>query len=152
MNYSSLALAYLKQGLTNEARATLQEGLEKQPSDPGGQYASVEAMLFARAGELAKAEEAIRLAEQRGVGYGHFHHTAHNIACAYALMNKSKPAVEWLQRTVKTGFTCYPAFRDDPDLENIRSNPEFQKFLGEQKELWAGFTEFHRQLVAKSRR
>ena len=152
LNYADLALAYLKLGLTNEARATIQEGLTKQPSDPGGQYASVQAMLFARAGEFAKAEAAIRIAEHRGVGYGHFHHTAYNIACAYALMNKSKPAVEWLQRTVKTGFACYPAFRNDPTLENIRSGPEFQKFLDEQEKLWMGYQEFHRQLVAKSRR
>ena len=151
-NYVDLALAYLNQGLTNEARATLQEGLMKQPSDPGGQYASLEAMLFARAGEFAKAEEAIRIADQRGVGHGQFHHTAYNIACAYALMNKPKPAVEWLQRAVKTGFPCYPLFRDDPTLEIIRSDPEFQKFLDEQKALWTGYKEFHRQLVAKSRR
>ena len=152
VNYVNLALAYLKQGLTNEARATVQEGLTKQPSDPGGQYASVEAMLFAGAGEFAKAEAAIRIADQRGVGYGHFHHTAYNVACAYALMHKPTLAVDWLQRAVKTGFPCYPLFRDDPTLEIIRSGPEFQKFLGEQKELWTGYKEFHRQLVAKSRR
>ena len=60
--------------------------------------------------------------------------------------------MDWLQRAVKTGFSCYPAFRDDPALENIRSDPEFQKFLDEQKELWTAYKEFHRQLVAKSLR
>jgi serine/threonine protein kinase len=152
LNYADLALALLKQGLTNEARATIQEGLGKQPSDPGGQFASVQAMLAARAGELAKAEEAIRKAEEKGKGYGHFHHTAYNIACAYAILNKPKPAVDWLQRAFTTGFICYPAFKNDPTLDNIRGDPEFQKFLDKQRELCAAYKEFHRQLVAKARR
>jgi tetratricopeptide (TPR) repeat protein len=152
LNYADLALALLKQGLTNEARATIQEGLEKQPADPGGQFASGEAMLAARAGDLAKAEEAIRRAEEKGKGYGHFHHTAYNIACAYAMLNKPKPAVNWLQRAVTTGFACYPAFKNDPTLDNIRGDPEFQKFLDKQSELCTAYKEFHRQLVAKARR
>ncbi len=152
LNYADLALAYLKLGLTNEARAIIQEGLGKQPSDPGGQYASVDSMLSALAGDFAKAEEAISLAQKRGIGFGHFHHTAYNIGCAYALMNQSKPAVDWLQSAANTGFPCYPAFRDDPTLNNIRSDPGFQKFLAEQKEQSMGYIEFRRQLVAKSRR
>lgn len=152
LNFADLALAYLKLGLTNEAGATIQEGLSKQPSDPGGQYASVEAMLSARAGEFGKAEKAIRIAKERGVGFGHFHHTAYNLACAYALMNQSNPAVELLRSAANTGFPCYPAFRDDPTLDNIRSDPEFQKFLAEQQQQWTGYLEFRRQLVAKSRR
>lgn len=152
LNYADLALAYLKLGLTNEAHATIEEGLSKQPSDPGGQYASVEAMLSARADEFAKAEKAIQLAKERGIGFGHFHHTAYNIGCAYALLHKPEPAVEWLQRAANTGFPCYPAFRDDPTLDIIRSDLQFQKFLAEQKQLSMGYIEFRRQLVAKSRR
>ena len=67
-------------------------------------------------------------------------------------MNNPKPAVEWLQTAVKTGFACYPAFRNNPALGDIRSDPEFQKFLEEQEALWTGYKEFHRQLNAKSRR
>jgi serine/threonine protein kinase len=152
LNYADLALALLKQGLTNEARATIQEGLEKQPTDPGGQYASVEAMLAARAGQLAQAEEWIRAAEEKGKGYGHFHHTAYNIACAYAILNKPQPAVDWLQRAFTTGFACYPAFKNDPTFENIRRDPGFEKFLEQQKELCTGYQDFHRQLVANTRR
>ena len=67
-------------------------------------------------------------------------------------MNQPEDAVRWLRTAADTGFPCYPAFLNDPTLEIVRSGPEFQKFLDEQKALWTGYKEFHRQLVAKSRR
>ena len=149
--YSHLALACFKQGKTNEAKSVIENGLKDSPTDPGGQFASVEAMLFASVGEFTRAKEAIQNAVERGKGYGHFHHTACNIGCAYALMNQPEDAVRWLRTAADTGFPCYPAFQNDPTLANIRSNAQFQKFLDEQKDLWMGHKEFQRQLVAKSR-
>jgi len=108
-------------------------------------------MLFASVGEFTRAKEAIQNAVERGKGYGHFHYTACNIACAYALMNQPEDAVRWLRFAADTGFPCYPAFQNDPALANIRSDSQFQKFLDEQKKLWMGHKEFQRQLVAKSR-
>ena len=150
-HYSHLALACLKQGKANEARNVIEKALKDSPTDPGGQFASVEAMLFARVGEFTRAEEAIQKAEQRGKGYGHFHHTAFNIGCVYALMNQPEDAVRWLRTAADTGFPCYPAFKNDPDLAKILSDAPFQKFLDEQKDLWMGRKEFQGQLDAKSR-
>src|SRR6266542_3620242 len=151
INYADLALSCFKQGKANEAKIIVENALKNFPTDPGGQYASVEAMLFARVGESTRAKEAIQQAEQRGKGYGHFHHTAYNIGCAYGLMNQPEDAVRWLQTAADTGFPCYPAFQNDPTLANIRSDSQFQKFLDEQRNLWMGHKEFQRQLVAKSR-
>jgi tetratricopeptide (TPR) repeat protein len=150
-NFANLALACFKQGKVNEAKNAIENGLKNSPTDPGGQFASVEAMLFARVGELTRAKEAIQKAEQRGKGYGHFHHTAYNLGCAYALMNQPEDAVRWLRTAANTGFPCYPAFQNDPTLANIRSDSQLQKFLDEQRDLWMGHKEFQRQLVAKSR-
>jgi tetratricopeptide (TPR) repeat protein len=150
-NYSHLALALFKQGKTNEAKNVIESGLKDSPTDPGGQFASVEAILFASVGEFTRAKEAIQNAIERGKGYGHFHHTACNIACAYALMNQPEDAVRWLRTAADTGFPCYPAFQNDPTLVNIRSDSQFQNFLGEQRKQWMGHKEFQRQLVAKSR-
>lgn len=150
-NHANLALACLKQGKANEAKNIIENALKDSPTDPGGQFASVEAMLFARVGEFTRAKEAIQKAEQRGKGYGHFHHTAYNIGCAYALMNQPEDAVRWLRTAADTGFPCYPAFQNDPTLANIHSDSQFQKFLEEQRNLWMGHKEFQRQLVAKSR-
>ena len=152
LNHADLALACFKQGKANEAKNIIENALKDSPTDPGGQFASVEAMLFARAGEFTRAKEAIQKAEQRGKGYGHFHHTAYNIGCAYALMNQPEDAVRWLRTAAETGFPCYPAFQNDPTLANIRSEPQFQKFLDEQRNLWLGRKEFQRQLVVKSRK
>jgi tetratricopeptide (TPR) repeat protein len=151
LNHANLALACFKQGKANEAKNVIENALKDSPKDPGGQFASVEAMLFARVGELTRAKEAIQKAEQRGQGYGHFHHTAFNIGCAYALMNQPEDAVRWLRTAADTGFPCYPAFQNDPTLANIKSDSQFQKFLDEQRNLWMGHQEFQKQLVAKSR-
>jgi len=144
-------LACFKQGKTNEARNIIESALRDLPTDPGGQFASVEALLFARVGEFARANEAIHRAERRGKGYGHFHHSAYNIGCVYALMNQPEEAVRWLRSSADTGFPCYPAFQKDPTLANIRSDSQFQKFLEEQRDLWLDHKEFQRQLDAKAR-
>jgi len=102
-------------------------------------------MLFARASEFTRAKEAIQKAEQRGKGYGHFHHTAYNIGCAHALMNQPHDAVRWLRTAADNGFPCYPAFQNDATLGNIRSDPEFQKFLDRQRDLWTGRKNFTRK-------
>lgn len=47
---------------------------------------SVQAMMLAKAGKQREAEDTIRRAIDIGRGYAHFHHTAYNIASAYALM------------------------------------------------------------------
>lgn len=150
LNHADLALACFKQGKANEAKDVIENALKNSPTDPGGQFASVEAMLFAHAGEFTRAKEAIQKAEQRGKGYGHFHHTAYNIGCAYALMNQPEAAVRWLRTAADTGFPCYPAFYNDLTLANIRSNSQFQKLLDELRNQWMGHQEFQRQLVVKS--
>jgi tetratricopeptide (TPR) repeat protein len=150
LNHADLALACFKQGKTNEAKNVIDNALKDSPTDPGGQFASVQAMLFARAGELTRAKEAIQKAEQRGKGYGHFHHTAYNIGCAYALMSQPEDAVRWLRTAADTGFPCYPALQNDSTLANIRSDSQYQKFMAELRDLWTGYKEFQRQLDAKS--
>ena len=114
--YSHLALACFKQGKTNEAKNVIENGLKDSPTDPGGQFASVEAMLFASVGEFTRAKEAIQNAVERGKGYGHFHHTACNIA--RALMNQSEDAVRWLRFAADTGFLVI-GVQNDPALAGI---------------------------------
>ena len=49
---------------------------------------AAEESLAALAGEENTEERKISNAIEKGKGFGHFHHTAHNIACAYSVMNK----------------------------------------------------------------
>ena len=83
----------------------------------------------------------IRRAEEIGSDFGHFHHTAYNIACAYAAMNRPDDAVRWLERTADSGFPNYPYFQIDPNLEPVRSSREFAEFMERMKGPWERFKE-----------
>jgi hypothetical protein len=54
------------------------------PSDEGGSLTTVRALLLAKTGETRDAERTICRAIELGTGFGHFHHTAYNIAATYA--------------------------------------------------------------------
>ena len=37
----------------------------------------------------------------------------------------------WLERSVDTGFPCWPFFLVDPHLENLREQPEFKRLVSD---------------------
>ncbi|MDQ3255151.1 MAG: protein kinase, partial [Acidobacteriota bacterium] len=131
-----IAWALFNLGRKDEASAVLEQLLKDYPEDRGGLFTSVQAVLAASAGQEQRVEDKIKLAVERGKGFGHFHHTAYHIACAYALMNKPEQAIKWLEVTAEEGFPCYPLFVSDANLDTIRQNPKFQSFLSAQKQEW----------------
>jgi hypothetical protein len=58
--------------------------------------------------------------------FGHAHHTHYQIACILSLLGRPEAALEWLERSVDTGFACWPFFLKDPCLKNLRSLPQFE--------------------------
>jgi len=130
------ATALFRLGRPDEATQLLDDYLQKYPQDEGGAGTSVKAMILAKAGKYGDAEAAIQHAVEIGSGFGHFHHTAYNIASAYALMNKPEPAVKWLQNAADDGFPCYPFFANDTNLENLRKDDRFIAFMGNLKTQW----------------
>jgi tetratricopeptide (TPR) repeat protein len=132
--------ALFRLGRTKEASALVEQVLKTYPKDQGGAVTSVKAMLLAAAGKRREAEATIQHAIEIGRGYAHFHHTSYNIASAYALMNQPEPAIKWLQVTADEGFPCYPLFKGDANLDNLRNDPRFVSFLSEQKQQWERFT------------
>jgi eukaryotic-like serine/threonine-protein kinase len=136
-----MAMALLHLGRRDDAAALVEEFLTEYPEETeGGLLTSVQAMLAALASEENKAELHIRSAIEKGKGFGHFHHTAYNIACAYSVMNKAEPAIIWLQAAADGGFPCYPLFETDPYLDHLRKDPRFIALMGKLKEQW----EFYR--------
>ncbi|MFZ0062928.1 MAG: protein kinase [Pyrinomonadaceae bacterium] len=131
-----IALALFNLGRKADAAATIEQFLRDYPEDNRGLFTSLEAVLAASDGQERKAEDNIQLAIERGKGFGHFHHTAYNIACAYARMNKPEQAIKWLEVAAQDGFPCYPLFERDTNLDNLRQHPRFIKFLTEQKQQW----------------
>ncbi|HEX7294688.1 MAG TPA: protein kinase, partial [Pyrinomonadaceae bacterium] len=112
-------------GRKDEAAATLEQLLKDYPEGNRGLLTGLQAILAASAGQRQVAEDKIQLAISRGKGFGHFHHTAYYIACAYALMNKTDKAMQWLEATANDGFPCYPMFERDANLNNLRGDQRF---------------------------
>jgi tetratricopeptide (TPR) repeat protein len=121
-------------GEKTAAHNLIAELRRKEPKNED--MASTYAVLLAAEGEKEKAEEQIRLAIRVGQGRFHFHHAEYNIASAYALMGERRSALQWLRKTAEDRLACYPLFESDPNLHNLREDPDFQKFLGEMKSLW----------------
>jgi serine/threonine protein kinase len=121
------ALVHL--GRLADASDLVEQYLKTYPNDEGGNVTSVKAILFAKAGKREEAEKTIARAIEIGRGYGHFHHTAYNIASAYAIMNMPDDAIKWLQDAADDGFPCYSYFALDPLLDNLRKDPRFISFM-----------------------
>jgi adenylate cyclase len=132
---SQLAWATFACGQTDEAISGIQNYLQQHPEDRGGLLASVQAMMFAATRKHDEAEKQIATAETRR-GFGHFHHTEYNIACAYALMNKTDKAVEWFEKSTGDGLNCYPMFEKDPSLDSIRNDSRFREIMGIERKKW----------------
>lgn len=133
---SHLAWTLFQMGRDEEAAAKLQEFLAKYPGDIGG--IGVRAALLAASGSKQEAEAAIRsIAGQKG--FGHFHHTAYYIACAYARMGNPGAALEWLREAAESGFPCYPLFERDPNLKSLHRDARWSSLMAEIKENWTRY-------------
>jgi TolB-like protein/DNA-binding winged helix-turn-helix (wHTH) protein/Flp pilus assembly protein TadD len=131
-----IVLALFNLGRKEEASATLERFLADYPEDNRGLFTSLQALLAASNGQYDIAEEKIRSALSKGRGFGHFHHTAYHIACAYAVMNKPEEAVRWLTVAAEDGFPCYPLFENDPNLNNIRNDARFTQLMTNLSRQW----------------
>ena len=126
-------------GRLKEAEEIVERYLQKHPKDEGGSFNSVKAVLLAKRGKAVEAESAIRRAIELGQGFGHFHHTAHNIASAYAVMNRVEEAVDWLESASDDGLPNPTYFVIDPNLATIRQHPRFVEFIAQLQPEWQRF-------------
>jgi DNA-binding winged helix-turn-helix (wHTH) protein/tetratricopeptide (TPR) repeat protein len=126
-------------GRLAEAQAIVDDYLDKHPNDEGGSLTSVNAVLLATARKGKEAERMIGRAAEIGKGFGHFHHTAHNIAAAYAAMDKANEAVKWLEAAAEDGFPNYTYFNADPVFHNVRQRPGFIALLQRLQQQWTRF-------------
>lgn len=133
------AWALFSLGRKEEASSTLEQFIKENPNDNRGLATGLQALLAASMGQERVAEEKIKLAVEKGKGFGHFHHTAYHIASAYALMKKNEEAIKFLEAAASDGFPCYPLFESDPNLNNLRQDPRFIAFLANQKKQWEDF-------------
>ena len=52
----------------------------------------------------------------------------YNVACLYAVLNRTEEALNCLRRVVRSGWRK-EWIKNDPDLNSLRDNPEFQRLL-----------------------
>ncbi len=109
------------------AEERLAAGLKLFPDE--SLIVSLQGMLHARRKETAEALEYVRKALDLPITFGHAHHTYHQVACVYAVLGETEKAMAWLQRSVDTGNPCWPFFKLDPHLENLRAEPRFQRLV-----------------------
>ena len=107
-----------------EAQASLDEALRVSPEEP--LIISLQGVLYALTSKEAEALLCVNKACAVAKSFGHAHHTYYQIACIFSLLGQDKAAFEWLERSVGTGFACWPFFLKDPCLHNLRALPQFQ--------------------------
>jgi tetratricopeptide (TPR) repeat protein len=119
------AEVYVQLGRLDKARPIVDSYLARHPTDEGGSLTGVLALLLAKTGESHEARRTIARAIELGTGFGHFHHTAYNIAATYAALQEPDEAVNWIEAAADDGFPCYPFFERDPNLDSLRRYPRF---------------------------
>jgi len=133
------AESLIQTGRLDEADMIVEDYLREDPEDPAGSFTSVKALLCAKRGERCEAELAIQNAARSESGFGHFHHTAYNIASAYVALNELPQAVKWLERAIDDGFPNYTYINTDPNLDGLRDNTEFISVLATLRDQWKYF-------------
>jgi DNA-binding winged helix-turn-helix (wHTH) protein/tetratricopeptide (TPR) repeat protein len=121
--YFAVQLA-LMTGDLREARALLDEAVKYLPEEP--LIVSLEGVYFARTGSTGKALDRLTTACASPKSFGHAHHSYYQIACILALLERREVAFEWLERSVSSGYACWPFFLKDPYLKNVRELPVFE--------------------------
>ena len=99
----------------------------------------MQAIFAAAAGDQTNAKAKIEIAIRMGKGFGHFHHSAYHIAVAFALMNEVGHAVHWLDASSRDGFPCYPLYESDANLDTLRQDSRFHKFMKKLRHHWLGY-------------
>jgi tetratricopeptide (TPR) repeat protein len=110
-----------------DANRKIDEALKILPEEP--LIVSLQGALFALMGKGEAALECITKACASPKSFGHAHHTYYQIACILSITERLGPAFEWLDRSVSTGFACWPFFLKDPCLQNLNGMPEFEMLI-----------------------
>ena len=118
--YFAAQLAMLTGDLI-EAKTLLDEAVQLLPEEP--LIVSLRGVCYALTGIAGKALDCLTTACASPKSFGHAHHSYYQMACILALLGRREAAFEWLERSVSSGFACWPFFLKDPCLKNLRELP-----------------------------
>ncbi|MGA8272396.1 MAG: lysine decarboxylase transcriptional regulator CadC, partial [Candidatus Sulfotelmatobacter sp.] len=109
------------------AKALLGEAIRLFAQEP--LIVSLLGLYFALTGKAEEALECVARACGTAKTFGHAHHTYYQVACIFSILERPQVAFEWLERSVSTGFACWPFFLRDSCLGNLRTLPEFEVLI-----------------------
>jgi DNA-binding winged helix-turn-helix (wHTH) protein/tetratricopeptide (TPR) repeat protein len=121
--YFAVQLALLT-GDLKEAKTLLDRALQLLPEEP--LIVSLQGVYYGSTGLAGKALDCLTSACANPKSFGHAHHSYYQIACILAMLERRQAAFEWLERSVSSGFACWPFFQKDPHLKNVRELPGFE--------------------------
>jgi len=111
-------------GNWQEAKTLLDEALRLVPNE--SLIISLQGVFYALTGRIEAALNCMTVACSSPKSFGHAHHTYYQIACILALAGQRETAFQWLERSVSSGFACWPYFLRDSCLASLRGFPEFE--------------------------
>jgi DNA-binding winged helix-turn-helix (wHTH) protein/tetratricopeptide (TPR) repeat protein len=111
-------------GNLEEAGILLDKAIELLPEEP--LIVSLQGVFYALMGNDKKALDCVTKACANPKSFGHAHHSYYQIACILALLGRREKAFDWLERSVSSGFACWPFIMKDPCLKNLRELPGFE--------------------------
>ncbi len=107
-----------------EAKILLDEAAQLLTTEP--LIVSLQGVFYASTGKEGRALDCLTKACASPKSFGHAHHSYYQFACILALLERREAAFEWLERSVSSGFACWPFFLKDPCLKNLRELPAFE--------------------------
>jgi tetratricopeptide (TPR) repeat protein len=110
-----------------KGKVLLDEAVRASPEEP--LTISLRGVFYALTGKSEAALKCLTHARASPKSFGHAHHTYYQIACILAILGRREAAFEWLERSVSTGFACWPFFLKDPCLQNLRGLTEFDMLV-----------------------
>jgi len=126
---ANLVFALLRLNRRNDAWSYLKKAKDMYSTDLGGTLTGMEAVLLADSDPVAAQKLIEGLSQRKATNTSH--HSAYFAAIASARMRHVEEAVQWLREASETGFPCYSLFERDPNLDPIRREPDFQRFMAE---------------------
>src|SRR5579862_8757141 len=117
----------LMTGNCKEAKALLDEAVQIFPEEP--LIVSLLGLYWALVGNAEQAMDCVTRACSSAKSVGNSHHTYYQIACIFALLGRRDVAFDWLERSVNSGFACWPFFLKDTCLQNLQNVPEFETLV-----------------------
>jgi tetratricopeptide (TPR) repeat protein len=121
----------------DKAMDILNTNLKTNPYNPN--LNSVYAIILAKKGQHTEAAQKKELALEYSKEFIHAHHVYFHLAITASLMNDRKEAVIWLRKSAETGFPNYPLFNGDPNLKNLKGDPDFDELLNGLRERYDHF-------------